>query len=67
MDMQAPDRAEAPMALNHVVLNVRDIDESHRFWTEIIASATSARRSHAPTGRSRPICGSTVATTAADA
>lgn len=26
----------APVAVNHVVLNVRDIEESHRFWTEII-------------------------------
>jgi catechol 2,3-dioxygenase len=26
----------APVGLNHVVLNVRDIEESHRFWTEIV-------------------------------
>ena len=25
-----------PLGVNHVVLNVRDIDESHRFWTEIV-------------------------------
>ncbi|HVB18259.1 MAG TPA: VOC family protein [Stellaceae bacterium] len=25
-----------PVGVNHVVLNVRDIEESHRFWTEII-------------------------------
>jgi catechol 2,3-dioxygenase len=25
-----------PRGLNHLVLNVRDIEESHRFWTEII-------------------------------
>jgi catechol 2,3-dioxygenase-like lactoylglutathione lyase family enzyme len=25
-----------PVGLNHLVLNVRDIEESHRFWTEII-------------------------------
>jgi catechol 2,3-dioxygenase len=25
-----------PVGINHVVLNVRDIDESHRFWTEIV-------------------------------
>ncbi len=25
-----------PAGLNHLVLNVRDIEESHRFWTEII-------------------------------
>ena len=26
----------APVAVNHIVLNVRDIEESQRFWTEII-------------------------------
>jgi catechol 2,3-dioxygenase len=25
-----------PVGINHIVLNVRDIEESHRFWTEII-------------------------------
>lgn len=25
-----------PIGVNHVVLNVRDIEESHRFWTEIV-------------------------------
>ena len=25
-----------PVGVNHLVLNVRDIEESHRFWTEII-------------------------------
>ncbi len=28
--------AQAPTGLNHLVLNVRDIDESHRFWTELL-------------------------------
>jgi len=32
----APETAVMPAALNHVVLNVRDIEESHRFWTELI-------------------------------
>ncbi len=27
---------ETPVGVNHVVLNVYDIEESHRFWTEII-------------------------------
>jgi catechol 2,3-dioxygenase len=31
-----PERAVAPVALNHVVLHVRDMAESHRFWTELI-------------------------------
>ena len=26
----------APVGVNHVVLNVHDIEESHRFWTEVI-------------------------------
>ena len=32
----APARAVTPRGLNHLVLNVRDLEESHRFWTEII-------------------------------
>jgi len=28
--------AVTPAGLNHVVLNVRDIEESHRFWTEML-------------------------------
>src|SRR3974390_1154976 len=31
-----PVQAMTPVAVNHVVFNVRDMDESHRFWTEII-------------------------------
>src|SRR5258708_17875791 len=25
-----------PVGVNHVVLNVRDIEESHKFWTELV-------------------------------
>ncbi len=28
--------AVTPSGINHLVLNVRDIEESHRFWTEVI-------------------------------
>ena len=28
-------RAAHPVGVNHVVLNVRDMEESHRFWTEV--------------------------------
>lgn len=28
--------AMAPSGVNHLVLNVRDIEESHRFWTEVV-------------------------------
>lgn len=48
MDINIPDHAETPMALNHVVLNVRDMAESHRFWTAIIGFR------HVGTARPRP-------------
>jgi catechol 2,3-dioxygenase len=34
--MTAPQHAVTPVGVNHLVLNVRDIEESHRFWTEIV-------------------------------
>jgi catechol 2,3-dioxygenase len=34
--MATRQRPVTPTGLNHLVLNVRDIEESHRFWTEII-------------------------------
>jgi catechol-2,3-dioxygenase len=27
---------EAPVGLNHLVLNVRNLEESHQFWTEVV-------------------------------
>jgi catechol 2,3-dioxygenase len=30
------DATLTPVGVNHIVLNVRDIEESHRFWTEVI-------------------------------
>ena len=32
----APAEAVTPAGINHLVINVRDIEESHRFWTEIL-------------------------------
>src|SRR5579885_2597470 len=32
----APDEAVTPAGVNHLVINVRDMEESHRFWTEIL-------------------------------
>ena len=29
-------KAVTPVGLNHLVLNVRNLEESHKFWTEII-------------------------------
>jgi len=47
-EVVAPAQAVAPRALNHVVLNVRDIEESHRFWTEMIGFK------HVGTAKPRP-------------
>ena len=47
----APPAAVAPCGINHLVLNVRDIEESHRFWTEIVGLkqvATLRQRSDRP-------------------
>jgi catechol 2,3-dioxygenase len=33
---EAPTEAVTPGGLNHLVINVRDIEESHKFWTEIL-------------------------------
>ena len=35
-EVTAPLEAVTPSGLNHLVLNVRNIEESHRFWTEIL-------------------------------
>ena len=42
-----------PRGLNHLVLNVRDIEESHRFWTEIIGF-TQVGALHATATRPNP-------------
>ena len=47
-EIVAPQQAVAPRALNHVVLNVRDMEESHRFWTEMIGFR------HVGTAKPRP-------------
>jgi len=31
-----PERAQTPRGVNHLVLNVTDLEASHRFWTEVI-------------------------------
>jgi len=35
-EIVAPSQAVTPVGLNHLVLNVRNIEESHRFWTEVL-------------------------------
>lgn len=41
----APAEAVTPAGLNHLVINVRDIEESHRFWTEILGFKEVGRSS----------------------
>jgi catechol-2,3-dioxygenase len=41
----APAEAVTPRGLNHLVINVRDIEESHRFWTEILGFKQVGRSS----------------------
>jgi catechol 2,3-dioxygenase len=33
---EADAQAQTPCGLNHLVLNVRDLEASHRFWTDLI-------------------------------
>jgi catechol 2,3-dioxygenase len=46
--IDVPECAVTPAAVNHVVFNVRDIEESHRFWTEIMGFR------HVGTAKPRP-------------
>ncbi len=46
-------KAVTPVGLNHVVLNVRNLEESHRFWTEIIGFRMVAEL-HATPARPNP-------------
>jgi catechol 2,3-dioxygenase len=49
----APSQAQAPRGVNHLVLNVRDIEVSHRFWTEILGFKCVAELKPKP-DRKRP-------------
>src|SRR5271163_1994891 len=40
-----PAEALTPAGVNHLVINVRDIEESHRFWTEILGFKQVGRSS----------------------
>ena len=50
---KAPAKAVAPRGVNHLVLNVRDIEESHKFWTEIVG-LTQVGELHPKEGRPLP-------------
>jgi catechol 2,3-dioxygenase len=46
-------QAHPPRGINHLVLNVRDLEVSHRFWTEIVGFRCVAELKPIP-GRRRP-------------
>jgi catechol 2,3-dioxygenase-like lactoylglutathione lyase family enzyme len=48
-----PVAAVAPCGLNHLVINVRDMEESHRFWTEIIGMKQVGELMGRPSGAPR--------------
>ena len=48
-----PTQAQPPRAVNHLVLNVRNLEVSHKFWTEIIGFTCVAELKPTP-GRVRP-------------
>ena len=49
----APTQAQAPRGINHLVLNVRDMEVSHKFWTEVLGFKCVAALKQTP-GRVRP-------------
>ncbi len=52
-DVRGSGTAQTPRGVNHVVLNVRDLEVSHRFWTEIVGFRCVAELKPQP-GRVRP-------------
>lgn len=46
-------RKSMPVGINHVVLNVRDLEESHRFYTEVVG-LKQVGELHAKPGRPNP-------------
>jgi catechol 2,3-dioxygenase len=48
-----PATARTPRGVNHVVLNVRNLEVSHRFWTEVMGFRCVAELKPIP-GRQRP-------------
>ena len=48
-----PAHAEPPRGINHVVLNVRNLETSHRFWTDVMGFRCVGELKSVP-GRSRP-------------
>jgi catechol-2,3-dioxygenase len=51
----APERAVTSIGVNHLVLNVRDIEESHKFWTEIVGMQQVGALQPGTQERPRPV------------
>ena len=48
-------KSQTPSGLNHVVINVRNIDEAHRFWTEVLGfHQVGTLRRAGPDGKAPP-------------
>ena len=45
IDPVAPVQALTPAGINHLVINVRDIEESHKFWTDVLGFKEVGRSS----------------------
>src|ERR1700749_435318 len=43
-----PDEAVTPGGINHLVINVRDMEESHKFWTEVLGFKLVGKSSRRP-------------------
>jgi catechol 2,3-dioxygenase len=52
-DVCTPSQAQTPRGINHLVLNVRNLEVSHRFWTEVMGFRCVAALKPIP-GRERP-------------
>lgn len=49
-----PNAPFTPVGLNHLVLNVRNLEESHRFWTEIVGFKLVGELKKTPTRPNPP-------------
>src|SRR5260370_22080976 len=49
-----PAQAQTPRGINHLVLNVRNMEVSHKFWTEILGFRCVASLKQTSGGRKRP-------------
>jgi catechol 2,3-dioxygenase len=54
-ELTNPVAAQTPCGINHVVLNVRDMEMAHWFWTECLGFRHVATSAHVPSDGSRPM------------